>query len=186
MRTNQMLNLITFHYLFLSPETKHPHASDEGLVGGDSAERFARISNIVHFYVSRDKTTARANTSTMHSCMARAIQGTVGCRQGNGYVKRCHKLPRMHPIHAQFLDFIFPMTRMGCKLDKPLITLELRGCNIFSAHNSSPDRSDRPASHCVVVLVTCDQSGGILYRSKSWSRPGAQPGRVAGPHNASG
>ena len=45
--------------------------------------------------------------------------------------------------------------------------IKLRGCNIFSAQNSSPDGSDRPASHCVVVLVTCDLSGGILCRLKS-------------------
>ena len=132
-----------------------------------------------------NETTARANKRTMSAGMARAIQGTVGCREG----QRDHQSVAINCLaRVPFTAFSASPLEWDRGLGMPLIThnYNKRGCNIFSAQNSSPEGSDRPASHCVVVLVTCDPFGGILCRSKSRSRPGAQPGRVAGPHNASG
>ena len=79
------------------------------------------FQKIDRFDGSRDETTARANTSTMHSCMARAIQGTVGCRYGNGSPNDAINCLECTPF-VQSFRFIFQMVRMGRKLDKPLIT----------------------------------------------------------------
>ena len=66
--------------------------------------KYALQKSVCSLNGSRDKTTARANERTMSEGMARAIQGTVGCRQEMDTTKYCSKLPRMHPIQAESLD----------------------------------------------------------------------------------
>ena len=79
-------------------------------------------NRIVHFYGSRDETTARANKRTMSAGMARSIQGTVGCRQEMGTSKDSPNCLECIPFEKCFKVPFSEMIRMGCKLDKPLIT----------------------------------------------------------------
>ena len=72
--------------------------------------------------MGQDETTARANKRTMSAGMARSIQGTVGCRQEMGTSKDAPNCLDCIPFEKCFKVPFSEMIRMGCKLDKSLIT----------------------------------------------------------------